>query len=287
MIGTNCSKKTLLVKSRGLMKIAVINFLIFLSVFVNSSANAVCYLNSESHLPYTTERCAIGSGGVSVCSNSSSNHNLECRVRRYDERWCYTSFPSDDDIFGSCGPNPNNADVTWLPNQAVRRALFDTAEVQNTAGGCQSYGQLLKAECNPGFPVLTIFYDTAGTYKIESLVVERNPLLSNAADLSASIKNYIQARLKIPSGNWASSSFLKTVIVPKPGNGLPLDIIQYVTMMNFLYRKYPTYDYQKAYIDYINGDSIYIFYYLANYEFVKKIMNNAAITVINNLLMDE
>lgn len=242
-------------KLRSLIGI-VFGFVLTLS----QQSGATCYVNSESHLPFYS--------GTGLGSTP-------------------TTFPSptQQDAFASCGPSAKNADLNWTPNQAVRRALFDSAAVQDSAAGCDSYGHLLKAECKPDFPVLTIFYPSNNYYRIESFVIERNPSLNAAPELSPEIKNYMQTRLKIPSGDWANQGFLNTVIVSVGDgeNAIQMTIIQYVDMMNKLFSRYPTKDYRQAYIDFINGDRNNLSYFVASLEYQRNLISKIVPVILQTL----
>lgn len=248
-------------------KINIDSFVRITRIFVFSGCiafslklHAYCYVNSESHLPSFQ-------GGNSVWNGA----------------WIPAIPPSQTDVFASCGPSDKNSDLKWTPNQAARRALFNSPEVQNTAIGCESYGHLLKAECNPDFPVLTIYIHPQNYYKIESFIVARDAFLNASNEISVGTKSYLQGRLKVPSGDWSNPSFLNTIILSEANEFPVINIIEYVKIMNLLFNKYPTMNYRAAYIDFINGDFANLKYNVANYELAKK---NSIMVIINTILND-
>lgn len=186
----------------------------------------------------------------------------------------------------TCAASATNSDLPWTPDPAARAKLFLSSEVQRTADGCDSYAKLVKAECNPEFPVMTNYYDPKGIYKIRTLITERDIYLNSKTELSPGILSYLKNRIRIPSGDWSSIVFLQSIKVSDSMN-----IIDYVAMMNQLSQKYPTKDYRNAYVEFINGENAYLDYYIQQTEFLKAIglinQKKSILTIINSVLIDE
>lgn len=96
------------------------------------------------------------------------------------------------DANSACTAGAARTSLGWTPNAAARETLLKSTVVQNSLTGCENMGKLLKSECQPVGPVLSIYFSASGSIEVESAAIEIDGLMHNDITLPNEFRVYFQ-----------------------------------------------------------------------------------------------
>ena len=96
------------------------------------------------------------------------------------------------DANSACATGSARSSLGWTPNAAARDTLLQSVSVQKTLNGCELMAKLVKSECQPFGPVLSIYSSDSGGIEVESAVIEISALMPNDITLPTEFRVYFQ-----------------------------------------------------------------------------------------------
>jgi hypothetical protein len=101
---------------------------------------------------------------------------------------CYINTDSTS----QCATGQSRWSIGWTPNISARDALQKSAAVQQSLNGCELMAKVIKAECQPAAPVISLYLADSGSYEVETAAIEIKAALSNDISLPNEFREYFR-----------------------------------------------------------------------------------------------